>query len=691
MRKSLFLDDLGCRMLVTRQMARIIFVNKRDLNLKMMLEGGQCFRWKSNGSNEWTGVLQNLLWVIKQFDYHIEYEVFGDKGSLNEASEGVSNSKQILISNQDKTKNMDQVLIEYLRLDHEVNNYYGEWSEKDLHFKKVAKDFCGIRILSQDPVENMFSFICSSNNNIKRITHMVMKLCELFGEKIADLNGCSFYSFPLISALTQTSVEEELRKAGFGYRAKYVHQSAKMLHSLGGINFLNRLKSDCFETARKELMKFPGIGAKVADCICLMSLGHLEAVPVDTHVFQIASKFYLPHLNKVKSVTPKIYDEIGDHFRKLYGPLAGWAHAVLFCADLNTFGNESGNSRLPNKISKRLFDKHAAAKSDSSSYRENIEIEEGTLECSRKDLNLRITLNSGQSYRWQEVKTDVWRGVYNDRVWTLYQSDVKIDFTSTRHVTVGPPEKKGIMQKSVVKQLLFDYFRMDFPLKEYYQRWAMADQHFCQISNKFHGLRMIKQDIVENLFAFICSSNNTINRTRSMVETLCKLYGEEIVSLDGNTYHSFPSVIRLAEETVESELRSSNFGFRASYIRDSARYILEHGNQLWLHNLCQLSYEDAKTELIKLPGVGAKVADCICLTALDHLDVIPVDTHVYQLATKYYLPHLHNSGTSKRKRSISPSVYQEIGDSFRKLFGDFAGWAHTVLFCSELRQHMDLR
>lgn len=99
-----------------------------------------------------------------------------------------------------------------------------------------------------------------------------------------------------------------------------------------------------------------------------------------------------------------------------------------------------------------------------------------------------------------------------------------------------------------------------------------------------------------------------------MVETLCKLYGEEIVSLDGNTYHSFPSVIRLAEETVESELRSSNFGFRASYIRDSARYILEHGNQLWLHNLCQLSYEDAKTELIKLPGVGAKVKnECLLI------------------------------------------------------------------------------
>lgn len=61
-----------------------------------------------------------------------------------------------------------------------------------------------------------------------------------------------------------------------------------------------------------------------------MSLGHLEAIPVDTHIYQIAIRLYLPHLAKQKTVTEKIYNQIGDHFRELYGPLAGWAHTVSY-------------------------------------------------------------------------------------------------------------------------------------------------------------------------------------------------------------------------------------------------------------------------------------------------------------------------------------------------------------------------
>ena len=67
---------------------------------------------------------------------------------------------------------------------------------------------------------------------------------------------------------------------------------------------------------------------QVADCVLLMSMDQASAVPVDTHMFQIAAKNYMPHLKKYKSVTDKVYLEIGDHFRNLYGPHAGWAHSV---------------------------------------------------------------------------------------------------------------------------------------------------------------------------------------------------------------------------------------------------------------------------------------------------------------------------------------------------------------------------
>ena len=86
-------------------------------------------------------------------------------------------------------------------------------------------------------------------------------------------------------------------------------------------------------------MKLSGIGPKVADCILLMSLDKTDAIPVDTHMFQIAAQKYLPHLRQHKSVTDKVYMEIGNHFRGLYGPYAGWAHSVLFSADLRHLQN----------------------------------------------------------------------------------------------------------------------------------------------------------------------------------------------------------------------------------------------------------------------------------------------------------------------------------------------------------------
>lgn len=157
---------------------------------------------------------------------------------------------------------------------------------------------------------------------------MVEKLARLYGEKICEIEGITYYTFPKIDSLAQDNVESVLKKEGFGYRAKYINESAKLIVKEGGEKWLNDLTKLQYEDAKNKLMTLTGIGPKVADCICLMSLGHLGAIPVDTHVYQIARKFYMPGLPKRKTVTTKIYKDIGDHFRDLYGPLAGWAHTV---------------------------------------------------------------------------------------------------------------------------------------------------------------------------------------------------------------------------------------------------------------------------------------------------------------------------------------------------------------------------
>jgi N-glycosylase/DNA lyase len=126
---------------------------------------------------------------------------------------------------EQETDSDDHVLKDYFQLDIKLEEMYKSWSKADQHFSKISKEFTGIRMLRQDPVECLFSFICSSNNNISRITSMVDKLAKHYGRKILVSNcvdGEEFYTFPKVEALAAEGVEDNLRKLGFGYRAKYI-------------------------------------------------------------------------------------------------------------------------------------------------------------------------------------------------------------------------------------------------------------------------------------------------------------------------------------------------------------------------------------------------------------------------------------------------------------------------------------
>jgi N-glycosylase/DNA lyase len=254
----------------------------------------------------------------------------------------------------------------YLNLEPNLTDLYSQWSSADRNFGKKAPRFIGVRILRQDAWEALVGFICSSNNNIIRISQMVEKLCTHYGPFIGHLDGQSYHDFPPPSALTGQNVESHLRELGFGYRAKYIHQTAVMVADEREHGWLDSLRNpespifgsklgsagdmkpegrDGYRHAHEKLLDLQGVGPKVADCVCLFGLGWGEAVPVDTHVWQIAQRDYKFGKGKHSSLTKATYDAVGNHFRKLWGKEAGWAHSVLFTADLRAF-----SERLTAKI-----------------------------------------------------------------------------------------------------------------------------------------------------------------------------------------------------------------------------------------------------------------------------------------------------------------------------------------------------
>ena len=199
-------------------------------------------------------------------------------------------------------------------MDVNLSKLYSEWSSKDTHFAKLAAQFQGIRMLRQDPTETLFAFICSSNNHISRISSMMEKLCSRYGSKMATVGEETFYAFPAVETLAGKGVESELRGLGFGYRAKYVSKTAQMLSAKTDKDYLDRLRTVCYSEALEELVQFPGVGRKVADCVCLMSLDKHDVIPVDTHVWQIAARDYLPHLAKHKTLNEELRKRIGKQF-----------------------------------------------------------------------------------------------------------------------------------------------------------------------------------------------------------------------------------------------------------------------------------------------------------------------------------------------------------------------------------------
>ena len=185
----------------------------------------------------------------------------------------------------------------------------------------------GIRLMrSSNVVETFFTFMCSANNNLARIIPMAWKLGD-FGQKLET----GFHQFPTVERIASI-LPDELRKLGFGYRGATIPTAARALLERGGEDWLESLKISDYRTVHSELVAIPGIGSKLADCICLYGYDFGEAVPLDTHLWQAFTRIYHPQW-KTKAVTDFRYRESTDRFRERFGKLAGWAHLFLYFAN----------------------------------------------------------------------------------------------------------------------------------------------------------------------------------------------------------------------------------------------------------------------------------------------------------------------------------------------------------------------
>ena len=178
-----------------------------------------------------------------------------------------------------------------------------------------------------------------------------------------------------------------------------------------------------------------------------------------------------------------------------------------------------------------------------------------------------------------------------------------------------------------------DYFHLDYDYKGIVEGLRKGDDIFLQEAvNYGGGLRILKQEPFEALISFIISQNKNIPAIKSSIERLSALYGDKIEA-EGNVYYTFPTPERLAlaEKDV---LRTTGLGYRDEYIINTSKAIIN--KEIDLNELIGMTHKEAVNALLTLHGVGVKVANCVSLYGLHHIDAFPIDLWIKRILKEIY-------------------------------------------------------
>lgn len=242
-----------------------------NFNLNQICNSGQCFRMTRQSGNQYTLIAKDKYLKLEQ-------------------------SGKECIFHCDETE-FESFWKKYFDLEGDYPAYREKINPRDTYLVSAADFGNGIRILRQDLWEMLVSFLISQQNNIVRIRRCIRNICEVYGEKKMNPEGEAYYAFPKPDALAELQ-EDALKECNLGYRSKYVVRAAESVAS-GKVD-LEHIRLLPYEKAKEELLQFFGVGEKVADCVCLFALHHLEAFPVDTHISQALEQHYKRGFPKVR-------------------------------------------------------------------------------------------------------------------------------------------------------------------------------------------------------------------------------------------------------------------------------------------------------------------------------------------------------------------------------------------------------
>ncbi len=259
----------------------------------------------------------------------------------------------------------------------------------------------------------------------------------------------------------------------------------------------------------------------------------------------------------------------------------------------------------------------------------------------KMDVSLDPTLGCGQAHRWRRTD-DGWQGVMGKKVITLKQTETGFECLGTSDVSS-----------------LLNYFRNDDDFDEIVQYISDRDAYIADLSDACPGLRILRQDRWECLATYLLATNVNVKRIAKMVESVCDTFGDDL-----GQRHAFPTPRQILDRS--EKVCDCRLGFRETRFIKLAKMVED--NEIDLDSIADMNYGDCVNELMRIDGVGPKVADCVSLFAFDHLEAFPVDARI--------------SDRMERLYNVKGS-YKVVSNYGRTKFGKYAGYAQEFLYHSD--------